>query len=496
MSSSRQFPCNNDYRYPLESITIEANHISITFVYIHPVIAKLEVPILKTYMESFPSDIVMGDFNINTANKAEKIKLNSIFPAYKIHIYGCTFGRQETASSLDHVLIRETFAQATFVSSFNNIYSDHAAISVRVAIGEENVQYSDPEYVDVGDIFDNHREIYDKTSDKQRHDNAKETNSSRWSVSSESSSTSCESETLNYCLESRENNTIQTTTIHSEQEKNMPEVPSKSSKNKVKKLSLKRPSEEDKMKFQSQKKQKCFGKKSLFDCAIKVAKDHRITVIADDPNDAQGDCLFESILDNIKHRPDDFPEKLDDRVDCYRELWVTELEERYKSTEVFPGFHRNMTEVELGEWTAAWTQQKNPCEYNVDKFNVSDLTPEGLGHCINRNILVFSTDPNDPVKVFRADRFDKDIVPKSDIPVVIAYDHRGPGHYESLLPKDELDVQKCTMLVKSIEDATYDKHNPDNYLRKAQLANREQQPGESPASKRARLEKDKTEECN
>ena len=163
----------------------------------------------------------------------------------------------------------------------------------------------------------------------------------------------------------------------------------------------------------------------IFDAVVKVAENHGFKVKPDKPNAAEGDCLFDSIVDNVNHRPDDFPEKLLDGVDSYRELWVTELEEQYKTTAAFPGYHgKEMTDEELGEWTAAWTQQKNPREYNVNNYNVSDLTPQGLGHCINRNILVFSTDPNEPVQIFRANFFDNDIVPTTEVPVVIAYDHR------------------------------------------------------------------------
>ena len=108
----------------------------------------------------------------------------------------------------------------------------------------------------------------------------------------------------------------------------------------------------------------------IFESAINVAQSHGIKVIPDELNAAQGDCLFESILDNINHRPEDFLVKLNDGIDTYREVWVTELEERYKETAVYPGFNgKDMTDEELGLWTAAWTQQKNPREYNVDKFS-------------------------------------------------------------------------------------------------------------------------------
>ena len=185
----------------------------------------------------------------------------------------------------------------------------------------------------------------------------------------------------------------------------------------------------------------------IFEMAVKEAEKHGIKVTPDIPNPALGDCLFESILDNVNHRQDDFPEKFEDGVDSYRELFVTELEERYKDKPVFPGYNGNeMTDEQLGEWTAAWTQQKNPREFNVDKFNVSDLTPLGLGHCMKRHILVFSNVPNEEVRVFDARLFEADIELTTEVPVVIAYDCRGSGHYESLLPKTKTDVKKCTVL--------------------------------------------------
>ena len=211
-------------------------------------------------------------------------------------------------------------------------------------------------------------------------------------------------------------------------------------------------------------------KSNIFKDTIKVAKTHGIQLAADTPNAAQGNCLFDSVVDNINHRPDCFPEKLKDGVDCYRELWVTELEENYKTTPHYPGYGGNPISDEVkGEWTAAWTQQMNPGEYNVDHFNVSDLTPAGLGHCINKNILVFSTDPNEPVKVFSANYFDENILPETDIPVIIAYDSQNL-HYESLLPKGESNVQKCIALVKAVKSNTYNKEAPQDFRKIAQKA--------------------------
>ena len=71
---------------------------------------------------------------------------------------------------------------------------------------------------------------------------------------------------------------------------------------------------------------------SIFSETIEVAKKHRISLNADIRNAAIGNCLFESVIDNINHRPTCFSEKLDEGVDNYRVLWVSELEEQYKLT--------------------------------------------------------------------------------------------------------------------------------------------------------------------
>ena len=208
----------------------------------------------------------------------------------------------------------------------------------------------------------------------------------------------------------------------------------------------------------------------IFIEAIEIAKSHGIKLIGDTPNAALGNCLFDSVIDNINHRPNCFSEKLEDGVDHYRVLWVSELEEQYKLTPSYPGYENNpISDMEKCEWVAAWAQQMNSREYNVDPFNVSDLTPAGLGHCINRNILVFSNDNAEPVKLFSANCFDVNRQIESDVPVIIAYDSHSL-HYESLLPKGKIDIAKCTELVKSILNLSYNKINPVEFWEKAQKA--------------------------
>ena len=71
---------------------------------------------------------------------------------------------------------------------------------------------------------------------------------------------------------------------------------------------------------------------NLVKFATKLAKNHEIQVIPSPHNATQGNCLFESIIDNINALAKDPTEKLNDGIDSYRELWITELEERYKKT--------------------------------------------------------------------------------------------------------------------------------------------------------------------
>ena len=155
-------------------------------------------------------------------------------------------------------------------------------------------------------------------------------------------------------------------------------------------------------------------------------------------------------------------------------------------------------------WVAAWAQQMNSREYNVDQFNVSDLTPAGLGHCINKNILVFSNDNLEPVKVYSANIFDANRQIESDIPVIVAYDSQNL-HYESLLPKGKMDIAKCIELVKAIQNGTYNRDNPGEFWEKAKKAKKKEadrrrqanyRSNETPEAKKARVEKDKANKAD
>ena len=206
-------------------------------------------------------------------------------------------------------------------------------------------------------------------------------------------------------------------------------------------------------------------KSAIFGVATKIAKGHGISVIADQPNLAKGDCLFESLSQNINNR-ECFENKVTSDTDELREICVSELEKEFRKTDHYPG-HNNLfvTDEQLSLWDKGWAKQKVPREFNVDHCNISDLTAAGIGHCVNKHILVFNT-TNDiqPVTVYCGNYFDKTQNVESEIPIILAYDGQAL-HYESLLPKSELDIKRSISLVKAVLAGTYDKNDPKQHLR-------------------------------
>ena len=59
----------------------------------------------------------------------------------------------------------------------------------------------------------------------------------------------------------------------------------------------------------------------------------------------------------------------------------------------------------------------------MDHCNISDLTAAGIGHCVNKHILVFNTTNDiEPVTVYCGNYFDKTQNVESEIPIILAYD--------------------------------------------------------------------------
>ena len=193
---------------------------------------------------------------------------------------------------------------------------------------------------------------------------------------------------------------------------------------------------------------------SIFERGIAVAKKHGINVKADKPNRKEGDCLFEAVVSNINER-NCFPEKLEKTIQEYREEFVSEMQIQFQQTAHYPG------EQEHTKWNDAWEKQKQAFQYNVNEYNISDIVPTAMGHCVKKNILIFNVAQNnqDPAQVCKSTFFHENNTPSTEIPVIVVYNG---GHYESMLPKTQEDIEKSVELTNKIISGNYDKNEYDS----------------------------------
>ena len=169
--------------------------------------------------------------------------------------------------------------------------------------------------------------------------------------------------------------------------------------------------------------------------AIESAKKHGINLVIGVLNEADGNCAFDAVINNVNHRSC-FNEKLSLSSEVYRQIWVTELEDESSK---YPTLGAGYTKEEKEE---NWNHLKQSGVYEVDFFG--DLVLHAIARGCNKNILIFNTNvaAADPIYVVEASQFGG--FSDSDIPVVVAYNQ---VHYESLHPVSELDIDKTKMLV-------------------------------------------------
>ena len=110
----------------------------------------------------------------------------------------------------------------------------------------------------------------------------------------------------------------------------------------------------------------------MIETAIQNAKFHGINLFPGTKNPAQGDCVFESVIDNINLRHC-FSEKLSEDPSYWRCVWLNEIERL--------GFdYWNMGRTKE-EWKTEFDLMKQPGVYEVPLF---DLVPSGIAHCIKK----------------------------------------------------------------------------------------------------------------
>ena len=106
---------------------------------------------------------------------------------------------------------------------------------------------------------------------------------------------------------------------------------------------------------------------------------HGIVTRAGRPNPAQGDCSFESVLDNLNYRHW-FIKKFNKETDEYRWEWVTKLEEEQGQISI----------IDPNKYTTEdWEEFKTPGTYTTD---ISDLAMVAIARGCNKDILIFNTE--------------------------------------------------------------------------------------------------------
>ena len=169
--------------------------------------------------------------------------------------------------------------------------------------------------------------------------------------------------------------------------------------------------------------------------AIENGKKHGINLVPGVPNEADGNCVFDAVINNINHRSC-FEEKFNLSSCTYRQIWVSELEMESAN---YPHLGAGYTEEEKRE---NWNHLKQSGIYEVDFFG--DMVIHAIAKGCHKNILIFNTslDASYPVYLIQAKEFGGFV--DTDIPVILGYNQY---HYESLHPISDEDVAQTKQLV-------------------------------------------------
>ena len=110
--------------------------------------------------------------------------------------------------------------------------------------------------------------------------------------------------------------------------------------------------------------------------AIDNAKIHGIDLHPGVENLANGNCVFESIIDSINTR-DCFEENFNGTPDYWRNIWMTEV-----SHVAYENWNRGL---DRDQWMEGWETMKQPGIY---EHHLGDLAVLGIAHCTKKDILI------------------------------------------------------------------------------------------------------------
>ena len=170
------------------------------------------------------------------------------------------------------------------------------------------------------------------------------------------------------------------------------------------------------------------------------------------PNNADGNCLYESIKDNVNLR-DCFTEDFDDKPENYRKIWLEEGEEKIKQQEIYYPYIYSEK-----EWENAWKTLQTTNQYDIEYFG--EMAILSCAHSLRKDILIINTpwqvgnaSAHGPINVVSSDSIVSTNNRSTDFPIILAYNGT---HFESLIPFSEEDAQKTVQLVESYKSPTYE----------------------------------------
>ena len=177
--------------------------------------------------------------------------------------------------------------------------------------------------------------------------------------------------------------------------------------------------------------------------AIDNAKIHGIDLHPGVENLANGNCVFESIIDSINTR-DCFEENFNGTPDYWRNIWMTEV-----SHVAYENWNRGL---DRDQWMEGWETMKQPGIY---EHHLGDLAVLGIAHCTKKDILIFNTSARAHYPVYVIESSSLCGSPaNTEIPICLGYDLT---HYEALVPDTQEDILKTIELKQSIVEGTYDR---------------------------------------
>ena len=172
----------------------------------------------------------------------------------------------------------------------------------------------------------------------------------------------------------------------------------------------------------------------MVNVAIENAAGHGISLHQGVPNLGNGNCIFESVMDNISTRQC-FNEVFDREPDYYLKIWLDEAENLVYT---FCGGGGRSEK----QFRKDWAILKCSGAYEYD---LGDYVLPAVAHCTRKDILIFDgklTGTMDPIYVVEAS-FIGGRKADTDIPVLLAYNG---VHYEGLVPDTDEDIAKTVSL--------------------------------------------------